>query len=151
MTPENWRANRLVDYLAKAAAGRYRVPGSTMRILADATAAVHYSAALLGVVTHTANNFCETSWRDDGSAVVIKHRDALPLPFDDRRRHQAMRRADAAPRTPAAQTTLAANPLPAATPTAPPPPAGGTALASHGRSQAAALQQRQHEAEQRGV
>jgi len=48
LTLENWRANRLVDFLAKAAAGRYRVPGSTLRLLADATAAVSYSAALLG-------------------------------------------------------------------------------------------------------
>ena len=120
-------------------------------MLADATAAVHYSAALLGVVTRAANNFSETTWRGDGSAVVVKRRDALPLPFDDRRRHQAMRRADAAPRATGDKTKPEDKPLPATASTTSSPPAGGTAPADHGRAQAAALRQRHHEAQQRGV
>jgi len=146
----DWRANRLVDLLAKAAAGRRRIPMSTMKLLADADASVSCAAALLGVVTHAANNFAETSWRADGSAVVVHHRDALPLPYNDARRHQAMRRADAAPRTSARSNKEPSEPLPVAAPMAP-APAGGSAPAAHGRSQAAAVAMRRQEDEVRGV
>jgi len=151
LTLENWRANRLVDLLAKAAAERFRVPARTRSLLSDAAAAVHFSAALLGVVTHAANNFAETSWRGDGSAVVVKHRDALPLPYDDHRRHQAMRRADAPPRT----TSDAPKPekkLP--TTTAHETPSASSSAAApldHAHSQATALRQKQQEAQQRGL
>jgi len=151
LTLENWRANRLVDYLAKAAAGRYRLPVRTRRLLADAAAAVHYSAALLGVVTHAANNFSETSWRGDGSAVVVKHRDALPLPYDDRRRHQAMRRADAAPRTTNSEPKPERKLPPTTAPETPSTSSSAAAPLDHARTQAAALRQRQQEAQQRGL
>jgi len=147
----DWRANRLVDLLAKAAAGRHRVPKSTMKLLADAAATVSYAAALLGVVTHAANNYAETSWRADGSAVVVRHRDAMPLPFNDSRRHQAMRRADAAPRAASRNDKPDDKPLPTTAPVAPLPASDGTAPATHGRSQAAAVLQRRQEDEQRGV
>jgi len=121
-----------------------------MKLLADAAASVSYAAALLGVVTHAANNYAETSWRADGSAVVVHHRDAVPLPFNDARRHQAMRRADAAPRTSARSDKAPDKPLPATAPMAP-TPTGGIAPAVHGRSQAAAVARRRHEEEVRGV
>jgi len=121
-----------------------------MKLLADAAATVSYAAALLGVVTHAANNYAETSWRADGSAVVVHHRDALPLPFNDARRHQAMRRADAAPRAAARNDKTPDKPLPTAAPAAP-TATGGTAPAAHGRSQTAAVARRRHEDEVRGV
>ena len=81
VTYRDWRSNRLVDQLAKAAALRRRTPQSFRDLLDDAFKAVEYSAACLGVVTHAANNFRETAWRADGSACAVVHRDAQPPAF----------------------------------------------------------------------
>jgi len=62
-----------------------------------------------------------------------------------------MRRVDAAPRAASRQDKPDDKPLPTTAPAAPLPAAGGTAPATHGRSQAAAVLQRRHEDEQRGV
>jgi hypothetical protein len=74
----DWRANRLVDALAKQAAGERQAPIAIRRLLASAKAAVKHSAALLGEVTHTANNHRVTATRPDGSLLVKVLRDSLP-------------------------------------------------------------------------
>ena len=52
-----WRANRLVDVLAKRAAAENRLPAAALSLVSSATEAVRHSAALLGLVTHNASNF----------------------------------------------------------------------------------------------
>jgi len=77
----DWRANRLVDWLAKAAAAKNRAPHSLRRLLDNAAKAVEYSAALLGLTTHAANSYTTTEWRADGTAHTLIRRDAQPPAF----------------------------------------------------------------------
>jgi hypothetical protein len=72
----DWRANRLADILAKAAAEHGAVPKATARFLQDAEALVRYKAAMLGCVTFAANNHTETTLDADGKTLVILKRDA---------------------------------------------------------------------------
>jgi len=83
VTARDWRANRLVDALAKAAAGRGRVEDSIKAFWDGAGEAVEFCAATLGMVTFAANNFRESSLRADGSYVYAHRRDACPIPFLD--------------------------------------------------------------------
>ena len=55
-----WRANRLVDLLAKQAAAIHRLPQSVTRGLEACALYVRYSVAKLGVVTR-ASNHCPTT------------------------------------------------------------------------------------------
>ena len=48
----DWRANRLVDAVAKQAAAQRQAPAAILRILKSAQTAGRHSAALLGRVTH---------------------------------------------------------------------------------------------------
>ena len=109
----DWRCNRLVDALAKVAAHRSRAPALLRTLLRDASQAVEYSAAVLGMATKGANSCVETAWRDDGSACSVTRRDALPIPYNARGRGV---RPGAASRTRAPTETQGAEPLP------PPPP-----------------------------
>eukprot|EP00973_Karenia_brevis_P084801 11766320-Karenia_brevis.AAC.1 len=63
-----WRANRLVDLVAKSAANVGRLPRWLLRRVADAAKVVQHSAARLGHATYLANNhvICVTS-EVDGS------------------------------------------------------------------------------------
>jgi hypothetical protein len=56
VTAIDWRANRLVDRLAKLAAAQHGVPDIAMRIFGQAHKAAEYCAAFLGTVTHRANH-----------------------------------------------------------------------------------------------
>jgi hypothetical protein len=76
LTGVDWRANRLVDALAKVAAASRRAPLAVRRLLESAVAAVKHSAALLGVVTHAANNHKAPFQRPDGSWSSRTLRDA---------------------------------------------------------------------------
>ena len=71
ITPLMWRANRLADILAKAAAGQNRLPAWVTGLVASAGTWVKHQASKLGAVTHAANNF-ETTEVIDGGAVVRK-------------------------------------------------------------------------------
>jgi len=77
----DWRSNRLVDKVAKAAAARGRAPLAQRRLVAEAHQAVEFSAALLGLTTHAANNYLTTEWRADGSAHSLVRRDSQPPAF----------------------------------------------------------------------
>ena len=72
----DWRANRLVDALAKAAAETMRAPRALRCLLESGRAAVKHRAALLAVVTHAANNHKELAQRPDGSWGTQTRRDA---------------------------------------------------------------------------
>ena len=86
VTYVDWRCNRLVDALAKTAAHQNRAPALLRTLLHDANQAVEYSAAVLGMATLGANHFVETTWRDDGTACSVVHRDAMPPAFNARGR-----------------------------------------------------------------
>jgi len=71
----DWRANRLVDHLARIAAELVTVPDLACIIRDQFSKAVEYCAASLGVVTHAANNHIIPVTREDGVVVNRKVRD----------------------------------------------------------------------------
>jgi len=78
VTEKDWRANRLVDLLAKAAAFRHRVPEDLRLLLANAVAAVTFHAAMAGVTSHASNNSPSYALAEDGTTVTTMTRDAMP-------------------------------------------------------------------------
>ena len=72
----DWRANRLVDALAKQAAAHRQAPRAITRLLASARLAVRHAASLLGQVTHAANNCRIEVAQPDGSFEHRTCRDA---------------------------------------------------------------------------
>jgi len=80
----DWRANRLTDKLAKAAASFRAPPRDLLKLLKAAAGATEHAGACLGLTTFAANNYRETSWRPDGTAVAALHRDAWLPPYLDR-------------------------------------------------------------------
>ena len=117
----DWRANRLVDALAKAAAGRGRVDDSIKAFWDDAGETVEFCAATLGMVTFAANNFRESSLRADGSYVYAHRRDACPIPFLDPTQRPLRRTARGRDAASAAASASAAS-------APPPPPTASTRL-----------------------
>ena len=91
VTPRDWRTNRLVDALAKAAAGQGRVEHSIKACWAAAAEATEYAVGTLGMVTHAANNCKESALRPDESYVLACRRDACPMAFLDGA-HRPLRR-----------------------------------------------------------
>ena len=76
ITSLEWRANRLVDGLAKLAASDGATPASTATLLGSAEALVRHSAAVLGAATHNANNYQEEYVSDGGTTRHRTRRDA---------------------------------------------------------------------------
>ena len=76
----DWRANRLADALAKAAAGTRRRPQPQIEVLRSAEEAVRHAAALLGAVTHAANHCKVQATAPNGDIVVEERRDACAPP-----------------------------------------------------------------------
>ena len=72
----DWRANRLVDALAKQAAAQRQAPKAITRLLVSARVAVRHAASLLGQVTHAANNCKMEVVLPDGSSAQRVCRDA---------------------------------------------------------------------------
>ncbi len=75
----DWRANRLVDAVAKKAAGEARVPASVVRLLSTAARAVEFYAAQLGEITHAANNLKVDVVLPDGNTTTAVKRDSAGL------------------------------------------------------------------------
>ena len=80
VTVIDWRANRLVDVLAKTAASHLRAPSSVSALLHSADTAAAHAACLLGVVTHSANNYKTTQLAEGGSTVSVTLRDSSDRP-----------------------------------------------------------------------
>jgi hypothetical protein len=80
LTLVDWRANRLVDFLAKLAAAERQLSSGTVKLMDSATVAVRDAACLLGRVTHAANNHRVTVTDGNGNSVVQYVRDATPAP-----------------------------------------------------------------------
>eukprot|EP00973_Karenia_brevis_P087762 12173174-Karenia_brevis.AAC.1 len=74
----DWRANRLADALAKAAAGQHVVSKRISRYMSDALEAYEYGAALAGVTCKAANCYHCTVHLPDGSTTEIRKRDSEP-------------------------------------------------------------------------
>ena len=77
ITATMWRANRLADALAKAAASENRLPKWVPKIVALASKWVKHQAAKLGAITHAANNFVTVSTDEDGSTITRTRRDSV--------------------------------------------------------------------------
>ncbi len=71
-----WRANRLVDALAKTAADHERLPRWATSFVGDAAALVQHHAARLGAATHAANNHHVITTIDGGACVTRVLRDS---------------------------------------------------------------------------
>ena len=80
----DWRANRLVDKLAKIAAEYLQAPRATLRLLASGEAASAHAACLLGIVMHAANNHRVVTLNDDGSTTTKVVRDSSDKPKSKR-------------------------------------------------------------------
>ena len=76
----DWRANRLVDALAKAFANDMAAPNSLTTVVLSARVAQKHSLALLGCVTHMANNHTVQVTRDDGTTTNVTKRDVTEPP-----------------------------------------------------------------------
>jgi hypothetical protein len=76
MTIIDWRANRLVDALAKMAAAQSRLLPALLALLKTATLAAQYSARLLGRVTFAANNCLKLVHNEDGTVTQVMCRDS---------------------------------------------------------------------------
>jgi len=76
----DWRANRLVDAFAKAAAAINQPPPAVVKLLESAKVAVRHSATLLGRVTHAANHHSMLVVGPDGLPVTKVCRDSVDRP-----------------------------------------------------------------------
>ena len=76
----DWRANRLVDKLAKIAAKALQHSKHVLELLPSADSAAAHAACLLGVVTHRANNFEEKTTDGNGKEVTKTLRDSSDKP-----------------------------------------------------------------------
>ena len=96
VTHGHWRANRLVDALARCAAEGVRVPARTRHLLKTAEQAARHEAAVLGLATHAANNHRVSALRPDGSYFWATRRDACPPAYENTSGRAERRRTRAA-------------------------------------------------------
>jgi len=78
VTALDWRANRLVDCLARIAASQDGVPDLAGIVFKQAMLAAEYCAAFLGTVTHKANHHKVVETRPDGTESFAQRRDSAP-------------------------------------------------------------------------
>ena len=83
----SWRANRLVDALAKQAAAAARTTKEATQLVDAARAAAVHAACCLGQVTHAANNHKVATVDASGGEVMVTVRDAEPAPKRPKRPH----------------------------------------------------------------
>jgi len=99
ITRGHWRANRLVDALARCAAEGVRVPAQARRLLKTAEQATRHEAAVLGLATHAASNHRISAVRPDGSYFWATRRDAYPPAYENTSGRAGRRKARAAAET----------------------------------------------------
>ena len=81
LTDIEWRANRLVDVLAKSAASGARAEPRVLRMTEGAAEMVRFAGARLGLVTHAANHCPGTVTSSDGTTKRCMRRDAMAPRF----------------------------------------------------------------------
>ncbi len=106
----DWRANRLVDSLAKQAAAERELPRAAARLLDSAAAAVRHAATLLGRVTHGANNLELQVVDEDGTVTKRVLRDARPRPSGHKRKAMVQPTGPQRPCQPSSSTSPAVQP-----------------------------------------
>ena len=87
VTSKAWRANRLVDGLAKLAAADGAASKSTVLLIESAEVLVRHAAAQLGTATYYANNCAEEYVKDDGTVGRKSRRDAMDQPTSKTLKH----------------------------------------------------------------
>ena len=87
ISPVDWRANRLVDALAKAAAATRQTPNEARVLIKSALSTLRFAGLRLGLVTYWANN------REDVSSHTVLRRDAAS------KNHDRVSRAEGGKRT----------------------------------------------------
>ena len=80
----DWRANRLVDRLAKLAATMHCVPDAAAKVARSAALAAEYFAASVGTITFAANNHKVDETRADGSTHTVTLRDTMSASYTRR-------------------------------------------------------------------
>ena len=80
MTSIDWRANRLVDALAKRAVAFHKIDKRADAVLTSAAALSQHSLAQLARVTHFANNLSTTVYDDQGKPTTKVTRDSTDKP-----------------------------------------------------------------------
>ena len=107
ITATMWRANRLVDALAKAAAAEHRLPVWVTGWVRNAATLVRHTAATLGAITHAANNYTLSETGPGGEVVTrtIRGSTAVPGRLPYKRGARPIKRKRAA--TPVADATPA--------------------------------------------
>jgi len=93
-----WRANRLVDLLAKAAASKHRLPAWVWKQVQNAGKFYLHHCARLGKATHDANNFKRTEFVDGGGEVTRVVRDSTAAKSWARRRKRSRPELEVSPR-----------------------------------------------------
>ena len=86
LTTVDWRANRLVDALAKLSALEAQYLPAAIKLLKSAEKAVLYAAKLLGRVTYAANHHSITVTDDLGNSKTKICRDVMDAPKRKKRR-----------------------------------------------------------------
>jgi len=79
-TAADWRANRLVDVLAKSAAEMVRANKPTRNLLQSARVACLHAACTLGSVTFAANNHKVEEVDEKGNTRTLTKRDSMDAP-----------------------------------------------------------------------
>jgi hypothetical protein len=87
----DWRANRLADALAKAAAARGRTTAKLRTTLAAAQKLLGHTLGLLGATAFEANNYKHSVWGPNGQLVTATVRDSAPPPLWKGRRGKRVR------------------------------------------------------------
>jgi hypothetical protein len=82
----DWRANRLVDALAKMSALEAQYLPEALRLIRSSEVAVKYAAMLLGRTTHACNNHVMVITDETGKESNKVLRDAMPAPLRPKRR-----------------------------------------------------------------
>ena len=81
VTALDWRANRLVDRLAKLAAQEHCVPDAGVRLAVSAACAAEYYAASVGTINYAANNHSASVVGEDGRLRQVTLRDSVSAQF----------------------------------------------------------------------
>ena len=82
LTAKDWRSsNRLADHVAKTWATAAGPVGAGARLLKSARAAAKHQLALLGAVTHAANNFKVVELDAAGRSITVTRRDSVDTPL----------------------------------------------------------------------
>ena len=80
ITTVDWRANRLVDALAKQAAEQVRATKEARNLIQSGREAVRHAACNLGQITFAANNHKAERMGEDGQLHIVTLRDSQDAP-----------------------------------------------------------------------